>query len=87
MHEQLYFHLASNGLLRTHQSGFRPCHSTATALIDVTDYILENIHQGLYTGAIFLDLKKALDTVDVPTHMNKLSTFGVHGTEHTWLKD
>ena len=86
VHKQLYLHLATNGLLSTNQSGFRPTHSTVTALIDVTDYILENIDRGLYTGAIFLDLKKAFDTVDVPNLLGKLSSLGVHGTEQLWFK-
>ena len=43
--------------------GFRSNHSTNTTLIDVTEYILNNMNEGKVTGAIFLDLKKAFDTV------------------------
>ena len=36
------------------QSGFRPGHSTSTCLLDVSDYILKNMDQGIITGAVFL---------------------------------
>ena len=39
---------------------FRPHHSTESILIKVTDHWLEAIDQCLYTGAIFLDLRKPL---------------------------
>lgn len=46
-------------------------HSTATALLDITDYILNNMDQSKVTGIIFLDLKKAFDTVDHAQLLNK----------------
>ena len=59
VHAQLYEYLQEYKLLSQRQSGFRPKHSTATCLIEITDYLLNNIDCGLITGAIFLDLKKA----------------------------
>ena len=44
-------------------AGFRHNYSTATTQIDVSDYILNNKNKGLITGGLFLDLKKAVDTV------------------------
>lgn len=38
-------------------------HSTQTCLVDVSDYLLDNMSSGHFTGAVFLDLKKAFDTV------------------------
>ena len=35
------------------------------ALLDVSDFILNNMNEGRATAAIFLDLKKAFDTVKV----------------------
>ena len=39
--EQSYKFLSENGVINSKQSGFRRSHSTATATIDVTNYILE----------------------------------------------
>ncbi len=49
------------------QSGFRQGHSTCTALLDVTDTILSNMDKRLLTGAVYMDLNKAFDTVDHAT--------------------
>ncbi|XP_077999234.1 uncharacterized protein LOC144452096 [Glandiceps talaboti] len=65
VHKQLYKHIQTHDLLNQYQSGFRPEHSTSTTLIDVSEYVLNNNESGLLTGVVFLDLKKAFDTVDV----------------------
>ena len=43
---------------------FRPMHSTLTALLEVTNSCYLNIDDGLLNSVLFLDLKKAFDTVD-----------------------
>ena len=40
----------------------------------------------MFTGAIFLDLKKAFDTVHHGTLINKLSKSGINGPELDWFK-
>ena len=45
--------------------GFRPKLSTVTALAHFTDNSLQNIDTGRFTGAVFLDLSKSFDTVDL----------------------
>ena len=64
IHDQLFSFLQVNNILAQEQSGFTPRHSTHTALLDVTDFLLEQIDNGNYTVAVFLDLKKAFDTVN-----------------------
>lgn len=61
---QLYDFLMRHDLLTNAQSGFRPCHSTLTALSDKTNDLFSNMDNGLLNGDLFLDLKKAFDTVD-----------------------
>ncbi len=41
--------------------------------------------QGQLTGAVFLDLKKAFDTVDVETLLFKLKCLGINNTEQAWF--
>ncbi|CAB3981353.1 Hypothetical predicted protein, partial [Paramuricea clavata] len=49
-------------LLSTSQHGFRPGHSTVTALLEITDRLYHNIDIGELNGVVFLDLKKAFDS-------------------------
>ena len=62
--KQLYEYLTHNNLLAGSHHGFRPMHSTLTALHEATNNWYLNIDDGLTNSVIFLDLKKAFDTVD-----------------------
>ena len=86
VHSQLYKFVTDHNILSSSQSGFRALHSTQTCLLEVTDYVLDNFDSGYYTGVIFLDLKKAFDTVHHKVLLNKLHGFGVRGHELRWFK-
>ena len=86
VHDQLYKYLTSHNILSQCQSGFRSKHSTNTALLDVTDYILLNANDGKVTASIFLDLKKAFDTVNHDLLLKKLNSYGIKGTTLAWFK-
>jgi retron-type reverse transcriptase len=66
-----------NHVLPDEQFGFRPKHSTADQLIHVTEFISQGINQNESTGAIFLDVAKAFDTVWHDGLVHKLHTAGV----------
>jgi retron-type reverse transcriptase len=66
-----------NHVLPDEQFGFRPKHSTADQLIHVTEFISQGINQNKSTGAIFLDVAKAFDTVWHDGLVYKLHTAGV----------
>ena len=76
IHKQIYKHLTTHKLLSTHQSGFRPGHSTATCVLDVSDFILKSKNKGLLTGGIFLDLSKTFDLIDHTILKAKLKSIG-----------
>ena len=63
-HGQLYKYLNSHGFISTNQSGFRALHSTFTALLKNTDDWYSGMDLDKYVGTVFVDLKKAFDTVD-----------------------
>ena len=84
-HVQLCSYLEENKLLSQSQFGFRKGRSTSTALIDFTDRILENMDSGQVTGAVFLDLRKAFDTVDHLILVHKLKNLGVTGKSLAWF--
>lgn len=91
VYEQLYEYLNDNNLINTQQSGFRSLHSTLTALIDLTNDWCVNIDRKCVNGVIFLDLKKAFDTVDHKILLEKLKYFGFHNTAiaffHSYLSN
>ena len=47
---------------------------------DITD-------QGTLTGSVFIDLKKAFDTVDHDLLIEKLSRHGVRNSELLWFRN
>ena len=84
--EPLHNFLSEKGVINSKQSGFPRNHSTATATIDVTDYILEKISEGNLVGAVFIDLAKAFDTVDHKILLSKLDHYGIRDTVYNWFK-
>ena len=64
IYNQLFAYLSDHSILLKYRSGFRTLHSTVTALLDATDSWAYNIDIGNVNAVVFLDLKKAFDTVD-----------------------
>ncbi len=60
----MYSFLTKEGLLHKFQSGFRRIHSTTTTLLHLINTIYTDMDNSLLTGALFLDLSKAFDTVN-----------------------
>ena len=67
-------------ILISEQYGFRKNISTSHALLDIVTTAYDNIHQKHCTGAIFLGLKKAFDTVCHRTLLCKLDYYGMCGS-------
>ena len=58
--------------LKTSQHRFRPNHSTVTAMLEIVNKWFHNIDIRQLSGVVFLDLRKAFDTVDHQILLRKL---------------
>ena len=82
VHQQLYGYLTSNHLLSSSQHGFRPHHSTETALLSVSDQILSATDRGEISMLCLIDLSKCFDVIDHEILLQKLC---LHGIEISWF--
>ena len=78
--------LAKPLLIYNLQSAFRTGHSTETALIRLTDEILLNMDMDEVTGLVFIDFRKAFDTVDHKLLLRKLPIYGASDAAVSWIK-
>ena len=86
VYDQLYHYLNDNKLLSSCQSGFRSLHSTITALLEATNSWSVNIDNGFLNSVVFIDLKKAFDTIDHEIILRKMSYFGADQETITWFQ-
>lgn len=83
---QLTTHLNTcNPGLNNMQFGFRKNYSTETAVLHFTEKIRAQLEKGGVVGAVFLDLRKAFDTVNHNVLTSKLSYFNLSAQTLTWL--
>ena len=75
-----------NNILTPSQFGFRENSSTDLAITTFYDKLLNNINDGKITCSIFLDLKKAFDSVDITILLKKLYPYGFRGPAFILLK-
>ena len=83
--QQLNYFLTVNSCFNVFQSGFRPHHSTETALVEVFDDIRLNTDHGRSSVLVLLDLSAAFDTVDHDILLDRLENWvGLSGTVLDW---
>jgi retron-type reverse transcriptase len=84
---QIYKYLNENSLLSKSQSGFRPKHRNVGALIQMCDQWLSDMDKGKINGVVFLDIRKAFDSINHKILLRKLKNqFGIHDIELKWFE-
>ena len=86
MHRRLYKFLEDNNILYDKQYGFRKENSTIFSLIEITEKIKESIDNNKFGCGIFIDLRKAFDTVNHNILLRKLDHYGIRGSSLNWFK-
>ena len=86
MHKRLYDFLQKHNILYHNQFGFRKNNSTTLALLQITEKIRESIDNKKYGCGVFIDLRKAFDTVNHEILLRKLEHYGIRGSALNWFK-
>ena len=86
MYTRLLNFLMKHKFLYEYQFGFRHNHSVYMSLVILVDKIITSLNNGDYTIGLFLDFKKAFDTVNHDILINKLEMYGIRGTAYKWIE-
>ncbi len=86
MHKKVYDFLDEHDILFINQFGFRKKSSTILALLDITERIRESLDNGKYGCGVFIDLKKAFDTVNHEILLLKLEHYGIRDNILNWFQ-
>ena len=86
IYNRLQQFLKKHSVVHKLQYGFQKNISTEYAVLDIVPNAFENINQNLFTSLIFLDLRKALDTVSHSILLSKLDHYGICGSANQLIK-
>ena len=84
-HKQLNDFLILNSIFYVSQFGFQKGRSTSHSLIEIVENIRDCMDNKMYGCGIFIDLKKAFDTVNHDILIKKLEHYGVRGKSLDWF--
>jgi len=83
--KQLTHYMETNNLFCDRQYGFRKNHSTTYLMLDLFDEIYTCKTNSKKPAIIFLDIKKAFDTVSHDILIDKLKHYGIDGVVLRWF--
>lgn len=85
VHRQISSYILKHKLLSSFQSGFRPGHSTSTALLKVTEDVRCGMEDSRLTVLILIDFSNAFNAVDHDILLAILTQSGVSSSSREWF--
>ena len=80
-------YIKKNKFLFKGQYGFRTNHSTNLALNEMVNMIINALDNKMFSVGVFIDLKKAFDTVDHELLIEKFKYYGIRGVASKFLEN
>ena len=80
-------HIRGHDLSDHHQWAYKKGHSTEHLLIRMTEDWRQALDNSLAVGVVFVDFRKAFDTVSHSLLLQKLQGLGIAGDLWSWIKD
>ena len=75
-----------NNILYDKQFGFRKSHSTSHAIITLVTKVSISLDERKIVGGVYLDIRKAFDSISYQILLDKLHKIGIRGNIHCLLK-
>ena len=86
VYSQTTQYFEENRLIYPKQYGFCKKHSTTDAIMNLTGDILKALDEGMMALTVFIDLRKAFDSVSHSIILEKLRLLGLTGLEYKWFE-
>ena len=83
--KQMVQYLEETEQLSQFQCGFRKHHSTHDVVTYFKDCTRKGIDKGCFTGTVYIDMRKAFDSVDHLLLLEKLGKLGIVEHEQRWF--
>ena len=87
VNQDLLNYINENSILNERQFGFRKDNSTMYLMLELFDKIYSSKESGKMPAILFLDIKKAFDSVNHKILLKKLEHYGIKGNVLKWFEN
>ena len=87
IYQRIYKYLEDKSILYSSQYGFHNKRSCEQAICELTGYILQSKNRSEHSASVYLDLSKAVDTLDHNILLQKLDRYGIRRVAREWIED